>query len=188
MANKWQSRINVVQRSVYGKYGITVDMKDLKEAKKTFDAMGDLPAKIVTAAARKGASVVIKEVKGSGDIPVRTGALRNAVRRLRMERSRLKGKKIYPVGFDPAMNDWFQRKDQPIKNPGEAGGKSDHPYYPASMEYGFLTRSKGGGISYFPGFHFMAKAGENVRGEANAAMAKKFNEAIQKEWVKRHGS
>ena len=47
---------------------------------------------------------------------------------------------------------------------------------------------KGGGISYFPGFHFMAAAGESVRGEANAAMAKKFNEAIQKEWRKRHGS
>lgn len=170
------------------KFRVDVHMDDLLEARRTFDAMGQLPAKIVTAAARKGASVVIKEVKGSGEIPVRTGTLRNAVRRVRLERSRLKGKKIYQVGFDPALNDWFQRKDQPIENPGEAGGKSDHPYYPASMEYGFLTRSKGGGISYFPGFHFMAAAGESVRGEANAAMAKKFNEAIQKEWRKRHGS
>lgn len=170
------------------KFRVDVYMDDLLEARRTFDAMGQLPAKIVTAAARKGASVVIKEVKGSSEIPVRTGTLRNAVRRVMLERSRFKGKKIYQVGFDPDLNDWFQRKDHPIKNPGEAGGKSDHPYYPASMEYGFLTRSKGGGISYFPGFHFMAKAGESVRDEAKASMAKKFNEAMQKEWVKRHGS
>lgn len=167
------------------KFRVDVHMDDLLEARRTFDAMGQLPARIVTAAARKGASVVIKEVKGSGEIPVLTGTMRKAVRRLRAERSKVKGKKVYPVGFDPAMNSVFQK---PIRNPGEAGGKTDKAYYPASMEYGFLTRSKGGGISYFPGFHFMAAAGESVRGEANAAMAKKFNEAIQKEWRKRHGS
>ena len=170
------------------KFRVDVYMDDLLEARRTFDAMGQLPARIVTAAAGRGATVVKRAVKNSAEIPVLTGTMRKAVRRLRAERSKVKGKKVYPVGFDPALNDWFQRKDQPIENPGEAGGKSDHPYYPASMEYGFLTRSKGGGISYFPGFHFMAAAGESVRGQANAAMAKKFNEAIQKEWRKRHGS
>lgn len=167
------------------KFRVDVYMDDLLEARRTFDAMGQLPAKIVTAAAGRGATVVKRAVKNSAEIPVLTGTMRKAVRRLRAERSKVKGKKVYPVGFDPAMNSVLQK---PIRNPGEAGGQNDKAYYPASMEYGFLTRSKGGGISYFPGFHFMAAAGESVRGEANAAMAKKFNEAIQKEWRKRHGS
>ena len=167
------------------KFRVDVHMDDLLEARRTFDAMGQLPARIVTAAAGRGATVVKRAVKNSAEIPVLTGTMRKAVRRLRAERSKVKGKKVYPVGFDPAMNSVLQK---PIRNPGEAGGQNDKAYYPASMEYGFLTRSKRGGISYFPGFHFMAAAGESVRGEANAAMAKKFNEAIQKEWVKRHGS
>lgn len=167
------------------KFRVDVYMDDLLEARRTFDAMGQLPARIVTAAAGRGATVVKRAVKNSAEIPVLTGTMRKAVRRLRAERSKVKGKKVYPVGFDPAMNSVLQK---PIRNPGEAGGQNDKAYYPASMEYGFLTRSKGGGISYFPGFHFMAAAGEIVRGEANAAMAKKFNEAIQKEWRKRHGS
>ena len=167
------------------KFRVDVYMDDLLEARRTFDAMGQLPARIVTAAAGRGATVGKRAVKNSAEIPVLTGTMRKAVRRLRAERSKVKGKKVYPVGFDPAMNSVLQK---PIRNPGEAGGQNDKAYYPASMEYGFLTRSKGGGISYFPGFHFMAAAGESVRGEANAAMAKKFNEAIQKEWRKRHGS
>ena len=167
------------------KFRVDVYMDDLLEARRTFDAMGQLPARIVTAAAGRGATVVKRAVKNSAEIPVLTGTMRKAVRRLRAERSKVKGKKVYPVGFDPAMNSVFQK---PIRNPGEAGGQNDKAYYPASMEYGFLTRSKGGGISYFPGFHFMAEVGERTREAAKAAMAKKFNEAMQKEWVKRHGS
>ena len=167
------------------KFRVDVYMDDLLEARRTFDAMGQLPARIVTAAAGRGATVVKRAVKNSAEIPVLTGTMRKAVRRLRAERSKVKGKKVYPVGFDPAMNSVFQK---PIQNPGEAGGQNDKAYYPASMEYGFLTRSKGGGISYFPGFHFMAEVGERTREAAKAAMAKKFNEAIQKEWRKRHGS
>ena len=56
------------------------------------------------------------------------------------------------------------------------------------MEYGFLTRSKGNGLSYVPGYHFMRDEGETMREPVKAEMAKKFNEAIQKEWTKQHGS
>lgn len=167
-----------------GKFKVSVDLKDLKEAKKAFDAMGTLPAKIVTAAARRGATVAKRAVQGSGKMPVDTGTMRKALRTKR-EKSRRKGKKVYEVVFDPALNAYLQR---PIKNPGEAGGQSAKAYYPASMEYGFLTRSKGGGISYSPGFHFMRDEGEAVREPIKEEMARKFNEAIQKEWMKRHGS
>ena len=184
MANKWAARVAAVQRSVYGKYGVTVDMKDLKEAKKTFDAMGKLPAKVVTAAARRGLTLTARAIRKSGKMPVDTGLMKKALTTKR-EKSRYKGKKVYEVIFDPTWNKYLQR---PIQNPGEAGGKSDHAYYPASMEYGFLTRSEGNGLSYVPGYHFMRDEGEAMREPVKAEMAKKFNEAIQKEWTKQHGS
>lgn len=167
------------------KVRVEVDLRDLEEAKRTFQAMEKQPTRLVTQAARRGATVVKKAVKGSSEVPVLTGLLRSAVKVTKLERSRKRGKKVYEVGFDPAYNDEFQR---PIQNPGEAGGKSKHAYYPASMEYGFLTRSKGGGISYYPGFHFMADTGEEMRGTANAEMARKFVDAVEKEWTKRHGT
>lgn len=142
--------------------------------------MENVPQKCVTKAAGKGANVVRKAVRAAapkGD----TGNLRRGITR-RGERSKVKGKKVYEVTFSSSMNDVFQK---PIKNPGEAGGKSDHGYYPASMEYGFLTRSKGGGLSYVPGYHFMHDAAEASSSAAKTEMIKTLNEEIDKEWAKK---
>ena len=65
------------------KFRVDVHMDDLLEARRTFDAMGQLPARIVTAAAGRGATVVKRAVKNSAEIPVLTGTMRKAVRRLR---------------------------------------------------------------------------------------------------------
>lgn len=139
----------------------------------------DIPQKCVTKAAGKGATVMKKAVKG--EVPVDTGALKKGIVR-KAERSRTKGKKVYDVTFDAGMNDVFQR---PIKNPGEAGGQSKKGYYPASMEYGFLTRSKGGGLSYVPGYHFMQNAAQESAAPAKQAMVKTLIEEIDKEWARR---
>lgn len=142
-------------------------------------SMEDVPKKCVTKAAGKGANVVRKAIRSN--VPVRTGALKRGIVRTG-ERSRLKGKKVYDLMFDPGMNDVFQK---PIKNPGEAGGKSDHAYYPASMEYGFLTRSRGGGYSYVPGYHFMRDSAEASSAAAKTEMITVLNQEIDKEWAKK---
>ena len=142
-------------------------------------SMEDVPKKCVSRAAGKGATVVRRAIRGK--VPVDTGNLKRGIYR-KGERSRLKGKKVYQLAFNPAMNDIFQK---PIKNPGEAGGKSKHAYYPASMEYGFLTRSKGSGYSYVPGYHFMQQAAEESSAEAKSAMINALNEQIDKEWAKK---
>lgn len=141
-------------------------------------SMEQVPQKCVTKAAGKGATVVRKAVRGT--VPVDTGALKKGIIR-KGERSRTKGKKVYDLMFDPSMNDVFQK---PIKNPGEAGGKSPKGYYPASMEYGFLTRSKGGGYSYVPGYHFMRDAAEASSSPAKKVMIQTLNDEIDKEWSK----
>lgn len=139
-----------------------------------------IPQKCVYKAAGKGTNVVRRYIR-NGKIPVLTGELKRGIVRSR-ERSKYRGKQVFDLMFDPAKNDIFQK---PIKNPGEAGGKSKHGYYPASMEYGFLTRSKGGGYRYVPGFHFMRDSTVDAEPEAKKTMVDVLNDELDKEWTKR---
>lgn len=154
------------------------DLRDVDRFHAALGRMEYIPQKTVTRAAGKGTTVVRKRLRQS--VPVDTGELRRGIVR-RAERSSRKGKKVYDLMFDPAKNDIFQK---PIKNPGQFGGKNPKAYYPASMEYGFLTRSTGGGYSYVPGYHFMREAAEDSYGEAMQVMADTMTTELEKEWVK----
>lgn len=157
---------------------MTFYFKDLPGFYLTLSRVEKVPQRAVTKAAGKGATVVRKAVRSA--VPEDTGALKRGIIR-NGERSRIKGKKVYDLMFDPGMNDIFQK---PIKNPGEAGGKSPHGYYPASMEYGFLTRSKGGGLSYVPGYHFMRDAAQSAEFPARQVTIQTFTAELEKEWQK----
>ena len=157
---------------------LTFYLQDLPKFHAALKRVEKVPQRAVTKAAGKGATVVRKAVRG--EVPVDTGALKRGIIR-KPERSRIRGKKVYDVMFDPGMNDVFQK---PIKDPGAAGGKSEKGYYPASMEYGFLTRSLGGGLRYVPGYHFMRNAAESSEFPAKQATIKAFTAELEKEWVK----
>lgn len=157
---------------------MTFYLKDLPGFYLTLSQVEKVPQRAVTKAAGKGATVVRRAVRGT--VPEDTGALKRGIIR-KGERSRIKGKKVYDLMFDPGMNDIFQK---PIKNPGAAGGKSPHGYYPASMEYGFLTRSKGGGLSYVPGYHFMRDAAQSAEFPARQATIQAITAELEKEWLK----
>lgn len=78
--------------------------------------------------------------------PKKTGKLRRGIIVMPgIEHSRFVGKAVAEVVMDPAMNDVFQKS-----NP-----KGHHYYYPASQEYGFKRRVRGGGTKHVPGKHFM---------------------------------
>lgn len=157
---------------------LTFDLKDLSRFHEALGRVEYVPMKIVTKAAGKGATVVRRSIRSGA--PVDTGALRRGVIR-KAEHSSRRGKKVYDVMFDPNMNDIFQK---PIKNPGQFGGKNAKAYYPASMEYGFLTRSKGGGLSYVPGYHFMREGADEAEAAASAVMISVMTKELEKEWVK----
>lgn len=157
---------------------IAINFSDMAKLNAALNRVERVPQRAVTKAAGKGATVVRKAVRG--EVPVDTGALKRGIVR-RPERSRTRGKKVYDLMFDPGMNDVFQK---PIKDPGAAGGKSKHGYYPASMEYGFLTRSLGNGLQYVPGYHFMRKAAESSEFPAKQATIKAFTAELEKEWAK----
>ena len=70
--------------------------------------LGKVPQKHVTASARKGMNIVLKDAKANA--PYETGDLKKGMI-LKGEKSRYKGKKVYKVIFDPKMNDVFQKKN-----------------------------------------------------------------------------
>lgn len=114
------------------------EIEGMKELEKTIKQLGKLPQKCVTKAAKKGATIALKAAKAKA--PYLTGALEEGII-LKGEKSKVKGKKVYQVTMNPAMNDIFVKYTKDGKR----------YYYPASQEYGFLTKNGG----YVPGVHFL---------------------------------
>lgn len=158
---------------------ITMDLREVKQLERNIQRLGKLPQKCVTSAAGKGATIVKRGIRN--EVPVDTGTMKSAIIR-KGEKSRVKGKKVYETTFDPGFNDALQK---PIKQPGIFGGGYPKAYYPSSMEYGFLTRSKGGGISYFPGYHFMKEGAEKAESAQQAVTISTLNKNLEKEWLKK---
>lgn len=118
------------------KFSLRVDMAGLQRDLKK---LGKVPQKHVTASARKGMNIVLKDAKANA--PYETGDLKKGMI-LKGEKSRYKGKKVYKVIFDPKMNDVFQKKNAS----GEVVA-----YYPVSQEYGFFAKNG----RYIPGYRFI---------------------------------
>ena len=146
------------------------DLEGFEELASSFAASArELPRKNLSKAVKKGASVVQRSVRSAA--PERSGDLRRGLI-LHKERSRQEGKVVYDLMPDPKMNDTFQK---PIRQPVRS--KSSKGYYPASQEYGFFTRSPGGGMIYtrpngeigkmdkVPGKYYM-RSGAEVSGDA----------------------
>lgn len=117
---------------------VKYEIEGMKELEKTIRKLGKLPQKCVTKAAKKGAQIALKAAKQKA--PFLTGALEEGII-LKGEKTRRKGKKVYQVTMNPAMNDVFVKTTKDGKR----------YYYPASQEYGFITKDGG----YVPGFHYL---------------------------------
>lgn len=150
-------------------------VEGMKELQRSLKKLGDVPQKHVTSSAKKGMNVVLREAKANA--PIDTGALKRGMI-LKGERSKLKGKKVYRVVFDPAMNDVFQK---PIQKPGSRGGKGkDTAYYPVSQEYGYFA----GDGNYIPGFKFLHNALDNKKGEMAKTIVSDMKKKIDAEIAK----
>lgn len=160
---------------------LNIETKELQELSAAIDRLGKVPKKCVKAATGKAGMLMKRAIK-KGTVPVDTGALKSGIIR-KGEKSRTKGKAAFQVTMDSKMNNVFQK---PIKAPGSAGGTSKHAYYPSSQEYGYLTRSRGGGLSYVPGLHFMREGADSVDAQAKAVMIKTLMEQLEKEWKKKN--
>ena len=119
---------------------LTFRIEGMKQLEKSIKKLGEVPQKHVTTSARKGMNIVLKDAKANA--PYDTGMLKKGIK-LVGERSRTKGKKVYRVVFDRAMNDVFQKKNAEGKITG---------YYPVSQEYGFFAKNG----RYIPGYRFIS--------------------------------
>lgn len=115
-------------------------VEGMEKLQKDLKRIGDVPQKHVTASARRGMTISLRQARSEapeGD----TGSLKKGIV-LKGERSRFKGKKVYRIVFDRRMNHIFQKPNKEGKITG---------YYPISQEYGFFARDG----RYIPGFRFM---------------------------------
>jgi len=147
---------------------VTFKIEGMKELQRNLKKLGEVPQKHVTASSRKGMSIVLKQARANA--PYDTGALKRGIK-LVGEKAKVKGKKVYRIVFDRAMNEIFQKKNKEGKVVA---------YYPVSQEYGYFTRNG----RYIPGFRFIRGAfEENAQKMANTivdTMKKKIDDEIRK--------
>lgn len=99
--------------------------------------------------------------------PKKSGDLRRGIIVMPgLEKSRHQGKAVGQVVIDRAMNSVFQKPSK----------KGHHYYYPASQEYGFRHRAKGGGTKRIEGRHYMYIASRLSAGGFEAAVDKTVRE------------
>lgn len=123
-------------------------LEGMPKLQKDLETLGKVPQKHVTASAKKGMNIAHKQAKA--DAPYDLGNLKRGIL-MKGERSRTKGKKVYRIVFDRAMNHIFQKPNKEGKITG---------YYPVSQEYGFFTRNG----RYIPGFRFITNSlNDNAR-------------------------
>lgn len=165
---------------------VKFDFREMVKFQLALKRVGELPQKVVNKAAGKGATVAGRAVRAAAP-KGKTKQLSKGFKR-KPERSRTKGKKVYNYAMDPGKNEIFQK---PIPaNPAHPGkrnpkSKDDHAYYPSSVEYGFLTRSTGGGLSYVPGQHFVRNAAEKARPQVEKTVINTMITELEKEWQKK---
>lgn len=123
-------------------------VEGMKELEKSLKKLGKVPQKHVTASAKKGMNISLKDSRANA--PYETGALKKGIV-IKGEKSKDKGKKVYRIVFDRAYNDVFQKKNKDGKITG---------YYPVSQEYGFFAKNG----RYIPGYRFISDSlTDNVR-------------------------
>ncbi|MFJ5713118.1 HK97 gp10 family phage protein [Neobacillus sp. NPDC093127] len=139
------------------------EIEGMKQLEKTIKQLGELPQKVVTKAARQGASVALRAARANA--PIDSGDLKKGLK-LVGERSKIKGKKVYQVSFDKNKNDIFVKESKEGKR----------AYYPASQEYGYLDR--GGG--YVPGFRYLRKSLEDNKRQVEEKTVEVMTKEIDK--------
>lgn len=120
------------------------DIQGMKELERMFKQLERVPQTVATQSARAGATVALRAARANS--PIDTGELKKGII-LKRERRVKVGKAVYDVMMDPSKNDMFVKTSKEGKR----------AYYPASMEYGFLTVDGG----YIPGYRFMRNALED---------------------------
>ncbi len=132
---------------------------------KGFEQLGDVPQKHVTSAVKKSMNPILKSARAK--TPYLTGDLEKGII-LKGEKAVKRGKKVYRIVFDPAMNHIFQKPNADGKITG---------YYPVSQEYGFFAKDG----KYIPGLAFVSDTFRSSVGSFEKDVIKTMQEKIDNE-------
>ena len=150
----------------------TFKIEGMDKLKRDLEKLGNVPQKHVTAAARKGMNIVLRDAKANA--PYDTGMLKSGIISVG-EKSDVKGKKVYRLVYDRKLNDVFQKKNKAGKVTG---------YYPISQEYGWFAKNG----RYIPGYRFIhgafAEKSEEMGKTIVDTMKQKIDQEIAKAGLK----
>lgn len=132
--------------------------------------LGKLPASAVSGPAKKSATKVKRLARAYA--PRRSGALKDGIVVSRKEKSRTKGRAVFDVWMNAAMDDVFAKY---------SGGK--RYYYPSSMEYGFRTRT-GGRVA---GRYYLRDAAVALNSVHEQLVLNDVSKRLDKLWLKQRG-
>lgn len=141
-------------------------LSDLKKLEK-------VPQKHVTRSSRIGMNIAFRQAKANA--PYDTGDLKKGIKMVGERSRRTKGKKVYRIVFDRAMNDIFQKPNKEGKITG---------YYPVSQECGFFARNG----RYIPGYRFISDSltsnAKQIAKTIISEMQKKIDQEIERMGLK----
>jgi len=138
-------------------------IEGMKELEKLIKELGKLPQKTVNKAAISGATIALKSARENA--PKDKGELEQGII-LKAERNKAPGKKVYQITMDKSKNDIFVKESK----------DGNRAYYPASQEYGFLTRDGG----YVQGEHFMRNSIDDNATQIEKKIVDKLTAEIDK--------
>jgi Bacteriophage HK97-gp10, putative tail-component len=119
---------------VRGAVSLNIRVSGLDELERQFARVGKMPKKYLTKAGRAGMADVEREAKTQAPVG-KTGLLKKSIKK-KMETPNKRNKGVYRLRYDPKFNNDFQKPSS-----GAYGGTPPKAYYPASVEYGFKTKT-----------------------------------------------
>lgn len=122
------------------------EIEGMRELERALKELGKVPQTVATKSARAGGTIARNAARENA--PVDEGNLKAGII-MKQERRVKRGKSVYDIMMDPAKNELYERYTK----------DGTRYYYPASMEYGFMTVDG----RYVPGYRFLRRAlTENV--------------------------
>ncbi|WP_201009028.1 HK97 gp10 family phage protein [Paenibacillus glycanilyticus] len=115
-------------------------IEGMAELERMMRRLNKIPSSAVTKPAKAGAKIALKQAKA--DAPEDTGELKKGIV-LKAEKYK-KLKRVYDIIINPKKNGIFVKMSK-------AGDRS---YYPASQEFGFMTKDG----EYVPGYNYMQES------------------------------
>lgn len=146
-----------------------VKIDGMDDLEKSLKRLGKVPQVASNRAARSGAKIGLNATRKNAP-EGESGQLAKGII-MKKERKVIAGKAVFDIMMDPAKNDIFVKES--------ANGKRS--YYPASMEYGFMTVDGG----YVPGYRYFRRGLTENKIPIEKAMVESFAKEIDKAWNKR---